>query len=232
MTDYKDIYQNNADQYDLLVSREDNQKNLLRAIGEIRNLDGLDVIELGAGTGRLTCMVAPVAKSIRAFDSAQAMTLVAEKKLSVLGLKNWTVGVADNRNIPCPNSCADVSLAGWTLGHCTSWYPESWRDEIGAAINEMLRVLKPGGTAIILETLGTGYESPTIPNERLKKYYAYLENDLGFQSSWTRTDYKFKSPAEGEMLTRFFFGDSIADKIVSENATILPECTGLWWKTA
>ena len=33
-----------------------------------------------------------------------------------------------------------------------------------------------------------------------------------------------------EQLTRFFFGDEMADEVVRQNWVVLPECTGVWWK--
>ena len=52
----------------------------------------------------------------------------------------------------------------------------------------------------------------------------------GFNATWIRTDYEFASVPEAEELTRFFFGDALADRIEREQLLILPECTGLWWK--
>jgi hypothetical protein len=49
---------------------------------------------------------------------------------------------------------------------------------------------------------------------------------------FARTDYRFMTVAEADMLTRFFFGDELADRIVRENRMILPECTGFWWKSS
>ncbi len=89
-------------------------------------------------------------------------------------------------------------------------------------------MLRPGGTIIILETLGTGYETPHSPDS-LMAYYAFLEEEEGFSSTWIRTDYQFESLTEAEALTRFFFGESMADKVISEDPVILPECTGIWW---
>ena len=55
----KKIYQNDGDRYQALVSREDYQENIMPALEEIVNPTGLDILDLGAGTGRLTLMLAP-----------------------------------------------------------------------------------------------------------------------------------------------------------------------------
>jgi hypothetical protein len=65
----------------------------------------------------------------------------------------------------------------------------------------------------------------------LAEFYAWLEGTHGFQTTNIRTDYQFDSLAEAEQLSRFFFGDELADEVVSKNWVILPECTGVWWKT-
>jgi ubiquinone/menaquinone biosynthesis C-methylase UbiE len=139
--------------------------------------------------------------------------------------------VGDNRSLPVEDASADLSIEGWSFGHFTGWYPETWRDEIGKAVSEMKRVLRPGGTAIILETLGTGREAPQAPNETLAAYYAWLEVEHDFSPAFIRTDYKFASLDEAEQLTRFFFGDDLAYQVVQNNWVILPECTGIWWRS-
>ena len=230
MPDHKEIYNRQARKYDLLVSREDYQKNIFPALNQVRPLDGLDVIEFGAGTGRLTCMIAPVVKTVLAFDASQHMLDVAIAKLKDR-LQNWTVAVADNRNLPVVDRIADVSIAGWTFGYFPSWHAETWRDGIRQALAQMTRVLRPGGTAIILETLGTGWEKPHPPTDALAAYYTFLEEEHGFSSTLIRTDYRFDSLSEAEELTRFFFGGVLADRVAEEGLVILPECTGIWWLT-
>ena len=102
------------------------------------------------------------------------------------------------------------------------------REFIAVDHAEIKRVLRPGGTFIILETLGTGHETPFV-NESLVDYFTYLENE-GFQKSWIRTDFHFKSLAEASSAIGFFFGDEMAQKVIDNNWVILPECTGIWWK--
>jgi len=229
MMDYKEIYNTQAHEYDLLVAREDYQGNLWPALCRIRAFDGLDVVELGAGTGRLTCMLAAAARRIWAFDLSRHMLEAARARLTRTGLRNWRLGVADNRRLPLDDRSADLSIAGWSLGHFVGWYPQTWRDEIGAVLAGMKRVLRPGGTLILIETLGTGEERPRPPSEGLAAYYGLLEEAYGFSSTWIRTDYDFQTLDEAVALMRFFFGDPLAERVADEGLTILPECTGIWW---
>lgn len=226
MPDYRAIYQNQAAQYDLMVSREDYQGKLLPALNDVRPLSGADVVELGAGTGRLTVQIAPLARSLVALDGSEHMLGVLRGKLP-----SARVVAGDNRALPLPDHCADVAIAGWSIAHSVGWYPDTWRDETGRVLAEIARILRPGGTAILLETLGTGNETPAPPTDGLATFYQTLENEYGFALTALRTDYRFESPAEGQALLRFFFGDELADRIVAEQLTVLPECTGIWWRT-
>jgi len=229
MTDAREIYRLHAQQYDALVSREDHAGNLLAAIRDRVQLEGAEVVELGAGTGRITALLAPHVRSLRAFDLEPAMLEVARQKLSELQARNWQLEVADNASLPVTESSADLSVAGWSYGHQTVWHPGSWREPIAAAIAEMKRVLRPGGTALVIETLGTGHSEPFTPPTELARYYALLSEELQFERTWIRTDYQFASPSEGERLVRFFFGAELAEAYLAAGGASLPECTGLWW---
>lgn len=228
---FQEIYRTQAERYDRMVAREDFRGNILAALAAICPLAGLEVVEFGAGTGRLTRLLALMVKYIRAYDISPQMLEVAQTTLELTGSTNWTLAVGDNRDLPAETNSADLTIAGWSFGHSLSWYPGSWRDEIGKALAGMSRILRPGGTAVILETMGTGQRQPAPPHEGLAAYYAWLENEHGFSTRWIRTDYQFESVAEADELTRFFFGDELADRIVREQLTILPECTGIWWRT-
>ena len=230
MTDFKSIYSSQAERYERLVSREDYGANIKPALAHIRPLAGLEVVELGAGTGRITRLLAPEVKRITAFDISPHMLSVAKGKLSHSGLSNWRLGAADNRCLPLKAQTADLAIAGWSLGHSVSWYPASWQLEIGRALAEMARVLRPNGTIILLETLGTNQRTPRPPTPGLATLFDWLENEHGFRRSWIWTDYHFASVQEAVELTRFFFGDEIANDIQTKDSPIIPECTGIWWR--
>ena len=55
------------------------------------------------------------------------------------------------------------------------------------ALDEMCRVLRAGGVAVILETMTTGSETPAPPTEGLAVYYRWLEDERGFSSTIART---------------------------------------------
>jgi len=227
MPDVHDVYARHAGQYDRLVGREDYEGHLLPALQAIRLLDGLEVVELGAGTGRLTYLLAPFVRSIWGLDASRHMLAQAAAKSAELCARNVHLAVADHRALAVATASADLAIAGWSLCYLVVDRPFGWRAQLRRGLSEMQRALRPGGTIVLLETLGTGNEAPRRVG-LLADYYDFLEQE-GYHGSWIRTDYCFESLAEAEALVRFFFGDDLAAQVVERGSVIVPECTGLWW---
>lgn len=227
MTTQEEIYKTEGDKYEALIAREDYQGNILKALREITSLAGRIVLDLGAGTGRLACLLAPHVTSVRAFDVSEEMLRVCREKFTKSGLSNWQVDIADHRKLPVADHSADLVVSGWSVSYLAVWNPDTWREELETWLAEMKRVLKPGSFIVLYESLGTGNESPNRL-EHLKDFYPWL-SEAGFQDKWIRTDYKFESLAEAEELSRFFFGDELGNKVREKEWVILPECTGVWW---
>ena len=222
------IYQSEGERYEALVSREDYQGNIPSTIDEIIRVDELDIIDLGAGTGRLTLILAPRAKSIRAFDVSAEMLRVCRERLIASGLSNWGVGVADHRNLPVEDHSVDLVVSGWSVSYLAVWNPEQANQELDKWLVEMRRVLRKDGMIILFESLGTGNESP-IRLEHVESTYQWLDAHR-FQNKWIRTDYQFESLDEAVELAGFFFGAEMADRVRERRLVILPECTGVWWR--
>lgn len=227
MATQEEIYKTEGDKYEALITREDYQGNILKALREITPLENRLVLDLGAGTGRIACLLAPHVSRVRAFDVSEEMLRVCKQKFAASGLSNWQVDLADHRKLPIPDGSADLVVSGWSVSYLAVWNPNTWREELENWMSEMKRVLKPGSFIVLFESLGTGNESP-IKLEHLKDFYPWLD-EAGFQNKWIRTDYKFESIEEAEELSRFFFGDELGNKVAQNNWTILPECTGVWW---
>jgi ubiquinone/menaquinone biosynthesis C-methylase UbiE len=227
MPSQEEIYLTEAERYEALVSREDYQGNILKAIDEIVNVDGLDVLDLGAGTGRLAGLLAPHVRSLRAFDLSAQMLSVCRDKLRKSNLKDWVVAVADHRKLPLPPSCTDLMVSGWSVSYVAVWKPERWREELEIWFDEAKRVLRKGGLIILFESLGTGNETPQ-PVAHLENVYRWFD-ETGLQKKWIRTDYKFDSYQQAAEIAGFFFGDEMKKRILDEKLSILPECTGVYW---
>ena len=226
----KEVYEAHADQYERLVRREDYQNNLLAAIEDYCPLNQeLDVVELGAGTGRLTRLLAPRVRSISAFDASAHMLEVAETSLRELGFGNWETGVADHRQVPVADHSADLVISGWSFCYLAVWGGADWKSALQEGLNEIHRILRPGGMILIIESLGTGTEKPRPP-EHLGAYFDWL-TEVGFERGWTRSDYRFESLEEAVELSTFFFGEEMGQQVHEKNWIILPECTGIWWKS-
>jgi len=222
------IYQSEGDRYEALISREDHQGNILRSIDEIINVDGLDVLDLGAGTGRLTLLLAPRVQSIRAFDTSAEMLRVCRERLLASGLSNWQVDVADHRSLPVEEQSVDLVISGWSVSYLAVWNQEDGQAELDKWLSETKRILRKDGTIILFESLGTGNQSP-IRLEHVESTYQWLD-DNGFANKCIRTDYQFESLGEAADLAGFFFGAEMADQVRESGSVILPECTGVWWR--
>lgn len=210
-----------------MVSR---QPDLTEVIKEIRPYQGLDVLDLGAGSGRLTSIIAPEAKSVVCTDISNAMLELLDQKLSRGNLSpNWTTVVADHRSLPIADASIDLAVSGWSICYLTNTDNADWEQNLASVLDELTRVVKPNGTIIIFETMGTGAETPDPP-EFLKPYYEQLENKYGFEHRWIRTDYTFANAAEARERTEFFFGPELAQWIEEKRWSIVPECAGIWWR--
>jgi ubiquinone/menaquinone biosynthesis C-methylase UbiE len=219
---HEEIYAAHAEGYDELVRAEDCDGNLVPALAALCALDGATVLEVGVGTGRIARAIAGRARAIVGVDRAADMLRVARRAVRALCR-------ADARALPVRGGWADVAIAGWVFGHFREWMPEGWREEVGRALGEMRRALRPGGRLVVIETLGTGAAEAGPPTAGLAEYYAWLEGEQGLaRRAVVRTDYAFRDVDEAARVTGFFFGDGFGERVRREGWARVPEHTGIW----
>ena len=170
----------------------------------------------------------PRAKSVCGFDISPEMLRVCRDRLIKTGVSNWQVHVADHRKLPVDDGSADLVVSGWSVSYLAVWN-EGRTGELDVWFAEMKRVLQKDGVIILFESLGTGNESP-IRLEHVESTYRWLEANE-FRHKWIRTDYRFESVDEAAELAGFFFGEELADRVREKRLVVLPECTGVWWKS-
>lgn len=225
------IYQTRAREYDALISAEDVDGNLIRELERVAPFDGLTLADVGAGTGRVARLAGRRTAHVHLVERAAPMLEVAEERLREAGIDRASFHVADARAMPLETSSVDVAIAGWVFGHFRLWMPDGWREEVGDAVAEMDRVVRPGGTIVILETLGTGHEEPRV-HPALDEYFAELEAAHGFAREWIRTDYEFCDVATAASTCGAFFGDAMAQTIREREWARVPECTAIFSRSA
>lgn len=223
----RDIYRDHAEEYDRLISAEDCDGRLLPSLAAITPLQDQIVLDVGTGTGRIARLLIAGARHILGVEPSPAMLDVARRHLQACGRQNFELHLGAAEQLPIAAAVADVAIAGWVFGHFRYWMPDDWQVSVQRAIDEMDRCVRPGGTVIIIETLGTGTSDPKPPSPQLAEYYGWLEG-RGFVRSTVRTDYRFDDVETTATVCGFFFGPALADQIRAQRWSRVPECTGLW----
>lgn len=228
MPDYREVYARHAHRYAALVAHEDHAHALPRALAARVGSAAHDVVETGAGTGRVTRILAPMARTLRAFDAEAAMIEVARETLA--SHAHVTLGVAPHDALPVPDGAASLAVEGWAFGHAVGWNPSGWRDDLRRYVDELTRVLRPGGLLVLIETMGTGVETPFAGGHSLEAFHAEVTGALGFAHEALRTDYAFDTVEEAAETLGFFFGERMAAKVRAQAWRVVPECTALYWR--
>lgn len=225
------VYVERAEEYDVLIRAEDADGALPVALAERIELEGAVIADVGAGTGRIARLLGGRVRHVHLVERAAPMLAVAKARLAVEGIANVTLHEADARELPLDTDSVDAAVAGWVFGHFRRWMPEGWEDEVDRAIAEMQRVVRASGPVLIIETLGTGHETPRT-HEALDEYFARLEEHHGFRRTWIRTDYQFDDAETAAEVLGGFFGDAMADRTREEGWARVPECTAIFERRA
>lgn len=99
-------------------------------------VQGIEVLELAAGTGLVTRELARTARRVVATDLSEAMLAVLRGRLNDQGATNVEVRTADATALDFPDACFDAVV----MANLLHLLPDP-----GAALREVYRVLRPGG---------------------------------------------------------------------------------------
>ncbi len=100
------------------------------------------VLDVACGPGIVACEFAKVTQHVTGIDVTPAMIDVAKKRQFELGLSNtsWKLGNAEN--LPFANDTFDVVTARYSFHHLLT---------PSVALQEMIRVCKPGGRVLVAD---------------------------------------------------------------------------------
>jgi SAM-dependent methyltransferase len=231
MPDYERLYENEAARYQALVVHEDGEGNLLKTIKSIHPLHtGTEVADIGSGTGRVSFLLAPHVARVFGIEPSRGMREQAEALRRERGVANLEFREGGYSGLPLRDASVDLIVAGWSLGYYYNHFCRpDWEPKIDWVFREMRRILRPNGTIILIETLGTMEDQP-MRAEWSWPLYDYFEHTLGFSLATIQTDFTFDSVAQAVDLIGFFFGEEMANEVWKRGRPVVPEWTGVWWK--
>ncbi len=115
MDDLTEYYRHRAREYDAVYAKPERQDDLRRLRSAVVDLvDGLRVLEVAAGTGYWTLVMAPVARSVLATDLAEETLAVARERRYSGDVSFQSVDVAELDTV---GGEYDVVFAGFFWSH-------------------------------------------------------------------------------------------------------------------
>lgn len=133
------LYWNEPELYDRLTEGEPLHPELLAGLP----LDGKTVLDVGAGTGRLTLLCAARAARVIAVEPATPMRRILERKIRERGLDNVSVLPGWSDGVPLEDRSVDLSVSASAFGSD----PRRGGDP---GLTELRRVTRRGGRIAIL----------------------------------------------------------------------------------
>jgi SAM-dependent methyltransferase len=141
-----------------------------RSGGSEGHVGGPQVLDVGAGTGFLSFELAARGHRVVGVDFAPAMIAEARRKAAATGV-SIRFEEADAERLPFPSRSFDLVMSRhllWTLPH-----PE-------AAIDEWIRVLRPAGRLVIVDSQCNAGALAAGENARASQEYAAIGDRLPF----------------------------------------------------
>lgn len=195
------------DLYEIENRATDPEGELLAALREVAPWAGRDLVDLGCGTGFWLPMYAADAETVLGVEPDPQLREVAARR--VAGVKNTRVIAGSAERLPLPDESVDVIHARFAY----FFGPGS-----DAGLTEALRVLRPGGSLVVIDndyrrgefadilgsaTTGNAAFDPAAISEWWVKHGATRRDVL---SSW-----RFDSRADLEAVLRNEFRDGAAE---------------------
>jgi len=138
-------FRRQADTFDAFAQKTD-ENVATRFAAALGGAGQGDILDVACGPGVVTAALAPKAKSVVAFDATQEMLEKARARCAKAGLANVSFRQGNAEALPFGDGEFDGVVTRLAVHH----FAEPQR-----AFDEMFRVLRPGGTAVIVDVVAS-----------------------------------------------------------------------------
>lgn len=123
-------------------------RDLERLSVRLNDFPHASVLDLGCGAGHASFIAAVKVKKVVAYDLASQMLAVVAEAAQTRGITNITTCQGYTEALPFEEAVFDIVISRYSAHH--------WHD-VGLALREVKRVLKPGGIVIFMDVMSPGH---------------------------------------------------------------------------
>jgi SAM-dependent methyltransferase len=218
---------NDPDVYEIENRGVDPDGLIEAAMAGIHDWSGQQVLDVGCGSGFHLPRFARTASTVVGVEPYEPLASLARRRVSDLSLMNVKVLDGAAQELPVADRTIDVAQARWAYFFGPGCEP---------GLAEMARVLRPGGTAFVIDNDAS---RSTFGAWFLRAMPAYdpvaVERFWGRQG-WLRERidmrWSFATRIDFESVVRIEFTETLADGILAEHdGTGVDYAVNLWWRT-
>jgi SAM-dependent methyltransferase len=210
--------------YELENRSVDPERLIESAMREIADWSGLDLLDLGCGTGFHLPRWAADARAVYGVEPHPDLARLAARRTS--RLPNVTVLPGTAQRVPLAPATVDVMQARWAYFFGPGCEP---------GLRELGRVMRRGGTAFVIDndvsrsTFGSWFARahPTIDAEAVQRFWS----TNGWQRRPLDIVWRFGSRADLESVVRIELEPAVAEPVLAEHrGTEVDYAVNLWWR--
>ena len=206
--------QSAPDLYEIENLALDPQGHIESAMREISDWTGKVVADMGAGTGYYIPMFAGEGAHVIAIEPHDPSRLRAMARVLELNLENVSV---------MTGSAERTLLGDQSLDLYHARFAYFWPPNCVAGIHELDRIMRPGGSAMIIDNdYDAGTFASWLARRKRKEPITQVEKErfwasYGFSCRKIQTELKFRDRTDFESVVRLEFGKDLGDAIVAEH---------------
>ena len=195
------------------------------AMGALHPFAGTDLVDVGCGTGfHLPRFAALGCATVVGVEPHPPLLALAERRVADMPSVQVREGVA--QSLPLPDASVDIAHARWAYFFGAGCEP---------GLRELERVLRPGGTAHVIDNDATRSTFGRWFSRANPSYDAAAVERFWTRQGWSRERltiaWELDSRADFEAVVRIEFSETAAEGILAEHdGTSVDYAVNLWWR--